>query len=394
MRVAFITAELPYPSNSGARIYTWERLKALYSKKNEIYLFSFKERDEIVHYKELSQVCTKVKVYERKKLTEKIVKNIAMPFTMISRYSNSMYIDINNLIKSNKIDLIIVDMLQVFLNCPLDNSIPKVLTVHNIEHEAFKTIAQSSKNLLKKILYGIESKKLKSIEESIIKQNIIQGYAFISFEEMNRFIDKYGMDSRCTCIPQGYELSNLKEKKENTKTIVFTGKMNYEPNVQAVTWFAEKILPHIKSEIPKCMFCIVGKNPTKRVIDLMNDENVIVTGIVKDVNVFLNKADLCVIPLKSGGGVKIKLLEALGNGKIVVSTSKGVEGTRFINKKHLLVEDDANEFAKKCIDVLKNPQSFESLTKNSTKLIESCYSWNKIGDKYYDYLSSLSNKSL
>lgn len=230
---------------------------------------------------------------------------------------------------------------------------------------------------------------MKKFEDKLYKSGIINAYTFISEDEMNEF-QKIYTNTKSVCIPQGYDIKVKDVNKKDNKKIVFTGKMDYEPNVQAVKWFVKDIFPIIQAEVPQSKFYIVGKAPTEEVTKLSN-KNIIVTGEVKDVQSYLQDANLCVIPLLSGGGVKIKLFEAIGNGNIVVSTSKGIEGTKFKNMEHLIVEDNNVKFAEKCIDILNNKLEYEHLVREGMKLIINKYSWDAIGEKYNQFINEIVN---
>jgi glycosyltransferase involved in cell wall biosynthesis len=389
--------ELPYPANSGGRIYTWERLKQLKKYDNKIFLFSIKDKDEFVNYAELRKVCFNINMYNRPNKYINGLTNLFKPYSVISRYDKNMHNDIRNLIKKNEIDLIIIDIPEMLLNCPVNNNIPKVLTQHNIEYKVFQNIAKNSKNIIKKVIFKFEYIKMKKFENKIYSSNFLDGYTFISQNDMAEFKTSYP-NNNCICIPQGYEIKKGNNKLSETnimntqkqKVIVFTGKMDYEPNAQAVKWFCNDIFPIIKESIRNIKFYIVGKNPKKEVLNLAT-QDIIVTGEVKDTKEYIQMADLFVIPLLSGGGVKIKLFEALGNGKVVVTTDKGVEGTKFLNNIHLFIANNSIEFANKCIYVLddNNTSIKNELIHNSVKLIEDEYLWKGIGNVYNNYLNTI-----
>ena len=189
-------------------------------------------------------------------------------------------------------------------------------------------------------------------------------------------------------IPPG--IDNIKENYEQIKghNIIFTGKMDYEPNVQAMEWFCNEVFPDIQKGIDDVKLYIVGKNPTDYIKSLSSD-SIIVTGKVDSVEEYLKLANIVVIPLLSGGGVKIKLIEALQFKNIVVTTSKGVEGTKFRHNEELLVSDDSNEFAQYCIDILNNPEKYEHHIKKSVECLESNYLWGSIGNQYEQYILNL-----
>ncbi|MBR9647294.1 glycosyltransferase [Clostridium tyrobutyricum] len=393
MNIIFISAELPYPDNSGGRIYTWERLKQLKKNGNNICLYTLVEENEFINLNVLNTVCVETNVYKREKSYIKAVLNINKPYSVISRFINKMYYDIKEKINHDNVELIIIDIPEMLMNCPFDNDICKVVTQHNIEYETFRSISENSNDIFKKIAYYFEYIKMKRFEERYYNNNLIQGCTFISNIEFKQFMSKFpNIDS--VCVPQGYDVensitSNTEFINKNIRNnIIFTGKMDYEPNIQAVKWFCKDILPLIKKEINDVKFYIVGKNPTNEVKGLAND-SVIVTGKVASIKEYFNKTNLCVIPLKSGGGVKIKLFEALGNGKIVVTTSKGIEGTKFRNNKHILIKNGANEFAKACVDALNYPEKYCKIINNSLNLIKDNYSWNAIGECYNKFLNDL-----
>lgn len=392
MNILFITAELPFPSNSGARIYTWERIKQL-AKYNEINLISLRENNEKVEKAEILKYCRKFKVFERKKDYIYILRNIVKPYSMISRYNNNIY----NYIKEeeHKYDLIILDSLHMILNIPHDVKTKVLLTQHNIEWRAFKSISDNSKNLIKKNIFLIESLKLKIYEKKVYRGKKISGYTFISEEDKNELEKTFRLPNTIL-INSGMNLNLLElnkkkyilSKNKEYFNIVFSGKMNYEPNVQAVEWFISEIWEDIKNKIPNVKFYIVGRDPVESIVNI-NDPNIIITGEVESVLPYLENATLVVIPLLSGGGVKIKLIEALSTANVVVTTKKGSEGTKFKDKIHLLIANDSKEFSKKCIDVINDIDSYNQIVLEAQELLKREYCWEKIGIKYQQFIENL-----
>lgn len=390
MNILFITGEIPYPENSGARIYTWQRIKQL-SKYNDINLMSLVD-DENIDYEEIGKYCNMVKVFKRNKDYKYIFKNFYKPYTMISRYNKEMYEEIVENVK--KFDLVIIDNIHMICNIPLSFKTKILITQHNIEWKLFGSIAKGSNNIIKKFIYNIESFKLKKYEKYLYQTGFINASTFISTED-EKFFQKEIKLANVDVIPNGCNLEILNEntkreiiKKNKSFNIVFTGKMNYEPNVQAVQWFMDNIFENIVKKVPNTKFFIVGKDPVSQ-IKAFNSERVIVTGEVESVKPYLEFADLVVIPLQSGGGVKIKLLEALSSSNIVVTTDKGNEGTNFEHNKHLLVTNKPEEFTNYCVDVLKNRKKFEFLVENSLINISKNYNWNDIGYRYNEFIKNI-----
>ncbi|MDS0526655.1 glycosyltransferase family 4 protein [Clostridium sp. SHJSY1] len=388
MNIGIITAEVPYPDNSGGRKYTWERIKSLRNLGNNIYLYSIK--DEEVYYsdeKELNRYCSKVRFYERRKGKLSALLNSYRPYSAFSRYSKEMKKQIKSDIHNEKIDVLIVDIPQLMYNIPLKSSVPIILTQHNIEYKTFINIGKKSNNLIKKMAFIFEGYKLKRFEVNWYKKDIISLFTFISKEDKEFFEKKY--NRRTILIPMGVDyLEDNIEKSTTSNKVVFCGKMSYYPNEEAVMWFAKSILPKIKDSLIDVKFYIVGKEPSKEVLDLKSD-SIVVTGMVDDVNKFVDMADIVVIPLLSGGGVKIKLLEALSRRKLVVTTQKGIEGTEFKDEEHVIVAENDIDFANKCVEVLKNIERYNYLTDNSIEVLGKNYSWKHIGEIYNKSLKKL-----
>lgn len=388
MNIVFVTPEFPYPPNSGGRIYTWQRIKYL-SQNNNIYICSMIDDNDkqYLNDKEVKDVFTDIFVYKRKNKIIQAIKGIKYPFSVATRRSEEMFNDISMLTSKNNIDLIIIDHPQMLVNCDMNNNIPKVLTQHNIEFLAFESMYNKNNNMIKKFIYKRECKLMQKYEEYYYKNNIINGYSFISQEDKEYFENKYNNNSTIL-IPPGLNYIEKEYKKKQGYNIVFTGKMDYEPNIQAMRWFCEEIFPKIQKEILDVKLYIVGKKPTDYIKKLKN-ENIIVTGEVDSVEEYLKLANVVIVPLLSGGGVKIKLIEALQFRNIVITTSKGVEGTKFTNNNELLISDDVDEFAKYCIDVLKKPEKYKDYIQKSIECIEENYLWSSIGSKYEQFLNEI-----
>lgn len=388
MNIAIITTEVPYPDNSGGRKYTWERIKKLRQLGNNILLYSIEE--EVISKKdkfELKKYCDEIKFYNRRNKIISILDFIK-PFSAISRYSKNMKKTLKEDIISKKIDILIVDMPQLIYNIPQKCKIPIVLSQHNIEYKTFFNISKKSSNKIKKIIYFLEAVRFKKFEEKFYKTNTIKLFTFISKNDKQYFEKKYNL-TNTLLVPMGIEYikQNLDKSIIHNK-MVFVGKMSYHPNEEAAKWFVNNIFPMIKSKCHNIKLYLVGKDPSKELIKLGNN-SIIVTGTVDDVNKYIDEADIVVIPLLSGGGVKIKLIEALSRNKIVVTTSKGIEGTEFVNKKHVLVVDNEVEFANTCINVLNNIDDYKYLIDNSEEILTNIYSWESISKIYNNSLREL-----
>lgn len=396
MNILWITLESVLPANSGGRLGVFKRLEQV-SKTEKIYLFYlYDDDDELCYAKNLKEYCEEVYPYKRERSLIKIVpKLLKYPYTVASREISHMQKKIERCIKERAIDLINVDFPHMCVNLlKIKTTIPIILNEHNIEWKVYQTIASSQRNVLKKIAYWVDSFRLKVYEKQIFLKIKFDKITFVSEKDMRFAIEHhFCSQEKCKLIPVGSDkqiLSNM-ENQSKRKNIIFVGKMSYAPNVEAVMWFVNEILPRIQARYENVKFYIVGKEPLVKVQKLAK-ENVVVTGMVDSVKQYYEQADLVVLPLKNGGGVKVKLLEAIGYGKMVVSTSVGVEGTIYADGETITIADEEADFADKCIDCLATTDEAKKRMSEAYKIYCENYTWKKIGKDYVSVMKDAVNE--
>jgi glycosyltransferase involved in cell wall biosynthesis len=166
--------------------------------------------------------------------------------------------------------------------------------------------------------------------------------------------------------------------------LIFVGKMDYRPNIDAVLWFADKVLPRISVVLPQVCFQIVGMNPHSRLDRLRTQPNIEIIGAVEDVRPYIYAAGVYVIPLRIGGGTRFKALEAMACAKPVVSTSMGVEGLGVQHGEHFILADQPAEFAQAVLALLRNPNSEATgaMCQRACRFVETHYGWERIVPKF------------
>jgi glycosyltransferase involved in cell wall biosynthesis len=384
MNILWITMESILPCNSGGRIGIFKRLEQI-SKTEKIFLFyPYDDPVELNEVENLKRYCAEVHPYYRRANRNHALLNLwKYPFTVGSRDIRKMKQDISDCLINNKINVINVDFPHMCVNLlGLDLRVPIVLNEHNIEWKIYRKIAVSQNNLIKKFAYFADSYRLKRYEKKVLTDLPINAVTFVSDKDMAEMQSTICKNKVCSLIPVGADIPVIETiTPHNEKNIIFVGKMSYAPNVEAVTWFAGLIFPAIKLKVPDAKFIIVGKEPTKKVMDLAC-EDIVVTGAVNDVSEYYLKADLVVLPLLNGGGVKVKLLEAVSYKKNIVSTSVGVEGTVYADGVTIPVEDDPVTFAEKCVQLILFPETAKVKIKKTYGIFLENYTWEKIGLLY------------
>ena len=255
---------------------------------------------------------------------------------------------VRNLVRSHlssrQFDVAICDFLAPSLNFPEKLPIPCVLFQHNVESSLWQRMATTESHPLRKMSYALEAARMSRYE----RRALARFHHVIAVSEHDRQ-QMLEMNAECeiTVVPTGVDTQQFQVAPPSTATpprIVFTGSMDWEPNVDAMEYFCGQIWSRILAEFPDAIFQIVGRTPLARVQRLAC-ASVQVTGTVPSVTDYLRDATVVIVPLRIGGGTRLKIYEAMAMGKALVSTSIGAEGLAFENGRDLLLADDASSFA-------------------------------------------------
>lgn len=193
-------------------------------------------------------------------------------------------------------------------------------------------------------------------------------------------------------IPNGVNVGSLFDKgviQDEPENILFCGALWTSPNSEGLFWFYKQVWPEVKKTFPNLKLLVVGSGQLpNRYVSLINDSSLIFTGLVDDVKPWYNKAAVAIVPLLTGSGTRLKILEAMSLGLPVISTSKGAEGIECSDEEDIVIADDKNHFANSLIALLQNKERRIKIQKSATKLIESKYDWNIIGEQLNNLIAS------
>lgn len=239
--------------------------------------------------------------------------------------------------------------------------------------------------------HELEIRKIKRAERRVLKT--ARAALFVSpidLESARSLAGHIKMDY----IPHGVELDYFSptDEPEQPSTLLFSGSMSYFPNVEAVKYFVKEIMPVIRTSIPEIHLEIVGRNPAAQVYELQNDY-VSVIGNVPDIRPYMQRATVCIVPLRNGGGVRSKIIEAWAMKKAVVSTSVGAEGLEGKNKEHIWIADDVNTFAEGVTTLVKDLEFRRRLGKNARELAVERYSLTNAAKQLDEIYHSIGGKS-
>lgn len=282
------------------------------------------------------------------------------------------------ILQADEYDIVHLESLFMtpYINSIRMNSSAKiVLRSHNLEHLIWERLANSTGNKAKKMYLKHLASKLKKYELKTI--NEVDGIATISNEDTDRFAS-FKCEKKMITIPFGINISDYPYEKRDTQirnSLYHIGAMNWEPNKEAINWFLDEIWPMVNKE--ELSLNLAGRDFPSYLKELENDQ-LIIHGEVENARKFMQSHDIMIVPLLSGSGMRIKIIEAMALGKAVISTSIGVEGINAVHNEHIMIADTAKEFAKAIIDLSKDPDKVIRIGENARKMVENQYDNSKI----------------
>jgi polysaccharide biosynthesis protein PslH len=279
-----------------------------------------------------------------------------------------------------RFDVAVCDFLSASLNFPARLTLPCVLFQHNVETVLWQRMAQTESNAVRKLSYKIEATKMARYE----KRALGRFHHIIAVSQQDRDeMRKLDRNCQITVVPTGVDTEQYQiapPASGNPPIIVFVGSMDWEPNIDAVEYFCREIWPTILATHPNARFQIVGRNPHARVLRWKND-SVEVTGKVASVTEYLRAATVAVVPLRIGGGTRLKIFEAMAMAKAVVSTSIGAEGLDVENNRDLILADSPQAFADSILLLLRDALTRRRYEEAAAKLAAQ-FDWSRIAEKF------------
>ena len=285
-------------------------------------------------------------------------------------------------------DLCVADFLVAMPNLPRAGFSPVLLFEHNVEHMIWKRLHKVETRPSRRMLLAVESRKMQHYEALACARAQLT----VAVSEADRAtLAANAPTAQIRAIPTGVDTSYFTPngKPEAPTTLVFTGSMDWYPNEDAIIHFIDAILPTIRREIPGVSLAVVGRNPTDRVRAAGAAAGVHITGTVADVRPYMAEATVYVVPLRIGGGTRLKIFEALAMGKAVVATSVGAEGLPIVSRQHFLQADSAAEFAQAVVTLLKDPSRRQALGVAGRRLVEERYSWKQVAREFERHCEEL-----
>lgn len=399
MKILWVKADKLLPVHSGGNIRTYYVLRHLASRHELTFYSYYGGEPDPVYERELQQhlpgsVAVATGKPELSGLARGLdyVKHLsAVPPYAVGRFASAqIQQQLGAWFREQRFDVAVCDFLDAAINFPAELSIPSVLFQHNVEAEIWRRHAATAGNPVKKRMYGVEFRKMLRYEEAEVRHF----HHVVAVSDNDRALMTRWTDAdRITVIPTGVDLAQYQpdpDAGEPAPLISFVGAMDWEPNIDGVEYFCSEIWPAIKAEVPEARFRIVGRNPDRRVARWASD-SVEVTGRVPSVVEHLRQSAVVIVPLRIGGGTRLKIYEAMATAKAVVSTTVGAEGLDVHHGRDIMLADDSKAFAQAVIMLLRD-RNLRVRYERAAAETAARYDWPAIGERFSDILQSVAQK--
>lgn len=385
LRVLVFDEWIPYPPDSGKRVRTWNILRRL-ARRHDLALLCYGDPEgqaaRVVRSAGID-LHTVAPLPELKgwRLYSSLLVNLfsSRPFSVSKHDTRRFREHLRRLAGRKQFDLVHFEWTPYADFADEIAGIPTLIMAHNIESQIWARRANHSRTFLERIYFGFQGRKMASFERRAMQR--ADAVATVTDLDLKQ-VRNWGTRNPAL-VENGVDLDEFSPSQELPAAleILCLGSLDWFPNVDAVNYLIDEVMPLIVARMPAVRLRIVGRRPPKGLQDKIERHAWIdFVGEVSDVRPWLARASVVIVPLRIGGGSRIKILEALAMGKPVVSTTIGAEGLAVSGEKHLLLADSPEELARRTIELLKSPEFGSRLGEQGRELVQKRYSWDRAAD--------------
>ena len=377
MRIFYVCRRVPFPPDRGDKIAAFNEVRHL-AERHEVHVFCLGDgAQDLANISGLQPYAKSVTAAPVDELTIKLRALAALftgqPLSVAALNETELHRAIRRKFAELRPDLIIVYSCNMAQFAEPFPGVPRIMHFGDLDSLKWRQYAERSRPPLQWI-YAIEGQRLLAYERRIARTF---SYALVHTEFEKRDFERLIPDIAVSILGNGVDLDYFRSSGERKEpgSMVFTGVMDYRPNVDAVSWFCNEILPLVRAEIPRANFTICGSRPAPAVRRLAKLGGVTVTGWVPDARPYLDRAEIFVAPLRMARGVQNKLLEALAMGLPCVASTAASRGTVVVDGECILAADDPGEFARLVVELLQDGTRRAEMARRARAAAEANYPW-------------------
>lgn len=397
MKVLWLNAGLLLPLDKGGRLRTWHLMRHL-AKQHEVTYLSFVEPSASVEDRDgMHEVCSRLETIARAdapKGSPRFYVDAArflvepLPYA-VAKYRSAEYRRrIESLLSTERFDVVVSDFLPPVANLPERLPCPGVLFTHNVEAEIWRRHAGAARNRVSRTLLAAQWRRMLRFERTALSRfDLVLAVSDADSRTFERLYPN-ALREPVHVVRTGVDTGYFTPRPSFTRPahLVFTGSMDWLPNEDGMRYFVHDVLPEIRRSHPDATLSIVGRAPTPAVLRLAQQHGIHVTGRVDDVRPHIAAASVYVVPLRVGGGTRLKIFEAMAMGKAVVSTSIGAEGLPLTPGRDVVIADTPREFAAAVCRLLENEDERQRMESAARQLVLERYDWSRVASDLEDAL--------
>ncbi len=392
MKILWVKTDFLHPTDRGGQIRTLETLRRLHPR-HEVHYLAYDNPAQPEGLARAKEYCSYVYPVEHH-IPEKtspafaiqLLKGLISPLPVaVARWQSDAFRQkFEEVTREHSFDSIVCDFLFPAPN--ISRFERCTLFQHNVEAIIWERHAEQGRTPLHRWYFALQAKRMTAYEGQVCRaaRNIIA----VSDSDARTMRDRY-QAKRADSVPTGVDIDFFRptHPAEPKTDLVFLGSMDWMPNIDGVQWFADEIWPLILESRPQTTLAIVGRKPTSAIQQLATRPNITVTGTVPDVRSWLHGGKISIVPLRIGGGTRLKIYESMAAQVPVVSTTIGAEGLDCTHGENIQIADTPQAFAQACLDLLASPQIAQTLAKSAFYLVDQNYSWQAIAHQFEKLLA-------
>ncbi len=387
-RILWVKSDFLHPTTRGGQIRSLEILRRLH-RRHEIHYVAYDDGASPEGLARSGEYCSFAYPVHREIASKKSIRfagqlaaglfsRLPVP---VSRYrSKAMREQVAKLTAGHAFDAVVCDFPFVAPN--FADLAPVTLFQHNVEAIIWKRHAEHAATFAHSFYFGLQARRMRAYEGELCRS--VRAVIAVSAADADYMRKHYGVQQICP-VPTGVDLDHFAPPPDPPRRadLVFLGSMDWMANIEGIVWFVREILPRIRRKKPDCSLAIVGRRPAAAVLKLASeDASIHVTGTVDDVRPWLWGSRVSIVPLRVGGGTRLKIFEAQAARVPVVSTTVGAEGLELEDGRHLLIADEPEAFAERCLAALDDASERRRLSDAAWEFIAARFSWETVSQAF------------
>lgn len=394
MRVLHLTPELPHwPGGTGGSTRQFHLLRRLVELGHEVTVVApvtpfLEERRELVEQAGIqlegvsrppSRVLETLSALARRPTLVPRAATLPLLAWQVSVFWESLRPRARAVVERWRPDVISVEHDYASAWAGVAPDVPAVLTLENVSFAYYRSRARAAVGP-RRVALEIEARRFLRHD----RRGLPHYARLVACSDDDRRLIESVVDVPVDVVPNGVDTAALAPQPADgdSPTLLFTGTMNYPPNEEGALWLAARVWPAVRARRPDARLLVVGREPPPSVRALDGRDGIEVTGPVPDVSDYFRRASVAVVPIRSGGGTRLKVLEAFAARRAVVSTAVGIEGIEAEPGVHALVEDAPEQFAEAALDLLERRDLRERIAAAGRELAERSYDWRALGERF------------